>query len=132
MHKGRRMRVLEKLKQIAEKHPEILVPRDKLEQANGFTLAALENMGFEKRDLIKLEHMRVALRGYSQNVWKPGDIMPNGKVAPGEYSTVEIEKKVPYKDARGYIRHMSAIEDVKVPNMTHRGRGHTPLWIIVL
>jgi len=126
------MRVLEKLKQIAKKHPEILVKREDLEKANGFTLATLEAMGFEKRDLIKLEHLGVALRGYSQNVWKPGEIMPNGKVTPGEYVTKEVETKVPYKDARGYTRTMVAVEDTKVPNMVYKGRGHIPLWVIVL
>lgn len=126
------MRVLEKLKQIAEKHPEILVPRDKLSEANGFTLPQLESMGFEKRDLVKLEHLGVAMRGYSQNMWGPGDTLPTGKVAKGEYVTVEIDKTTPYRDSRGYERKMKYTEEIKLPKTFYRGNGHTPLWVIVL
>jgi hypothetical protein len=61
----------------------------------------MEYLGLSKADLKRLERAGMALRGYSQNVFLPGQKMPNGTL---------VEDK---------------------PGVTYRGKGHHALWIIV-
>jgi len=126
------MRVINKLLEIAEKHPEILVKKEDLSKAEGFSLPYYKSIGLGKNDLRRLERLGVAIRGYSQNIWVSGDTLPNGKVVPGEMAIVEVEKTKQYLDTRKYVRTMKYTEEVKVPQMSVRGNGHKPLWIIVI
>lgn len=57
----------------------ILVTREDLGTVQGFPLEHFLYLGLRKSDLKKLESQGKAIRGYTKNVWLPGEKLPNGR-----------------------------------------------------
>ena len=55
----------------------------------GFSTDYLESLGISKMDLKLLERIGFAYRGYTKNVWLPGETMPNGKSVPNDEDSIK-------------------------------------------
>lgn len=108
--------LLERVKVACERNPSIVVPLAELENSLGFGEEHFEWLGLSKADLKKLSRTGLAVRAYTKNIWLPGEIMPNGKVAPGAYA--EVPDRV-------------TKEMVSAPTSTMRGSGHRVRWILI-
>lgn len=58
-------RLFEKLKAAIEADPEVIVPKDKLGESEGYNLAYWDVLGLSKTDMKKLERKGLAIRGYT-------------------------------------------------------------------
>lgn len=88
-------------KAFQEKHPEMVFSRSNLNDAAGYTTEAMGYMGIDKQALKTLERAGMAIRGYTKNVYLPGETRPDKTVIPAD------------------------------ANYTERGNGHTVRWILV-
>lgn len=77
-------KLLDKVKKALEQDNTI-VSEDPA-KAQGFSTEYLGYLGLSQSDLKKLERSGMALRGYTQNFYKPGDKLPNGKIAEDLYT----------------------------------------------
>lgn len=60
----------------------IVCSMDTIQDSPGFSTRHMQFLGLSKSDLKKLEHKGFARRGYSKNMWLPGETTPNGSVVP--------------------------------------------------
>lgn len=123
--------LVEKINFALSKEPNLLVPRQDTFKHQGYPESYFDALGITRSDLKRMERIGFALRGYTKNAWFPGDIMPNGRPAPGEWSVLDIKGRVAYKDIRGYTRYMEAFNETKIPSQVWRGRGHEVRWVLV-
>jgi hypothetical protein len=75
-------RLIDVVKKALEQDNTIAVDISELDKAEGKTEEYMEYLGLKRNDLKKLERAGLALRGYTKNVYLPGDKMPNGKEVP--------------------------------------------------
>lgn len=71
----------ERLEMALKARPGLATFRDEVGKAKGFPMGYLEALGLTKQDMKRLERSGYALRGYTKNVWTPGETLPNGKEA---------------------------------------------------
>jgi hypothetical protein len=81
--------------------PEVVVAKDRLAGVEGFSTAFMNHVGLTTSDLKKLERNGLAMRGYTKNVWRAGELLPNGK----------------------------RVEDD--PFVSYRGKGHSVVWVLL-
>lgn len=74
------MTLLEKVKNALQADPNISVTIGELLTNPGFEESYLSLLGLDRSDLKKLERMGLAIRGYSKNIWGPGEQLPNGNI----------------------------------------------------
>jgi hypothetical protein len=119
-------RVLVKLERISQEYPAILTPPEKVRESKGFSLESLEAWGLTKSDLIRLERMGRAVRGYTPNIFPP-----NEKDGEAAWLNVEVTYKDHYVDARGYDRHTKRTEVERRPRFWYRGKGMRVRWVLI-
>lgn len=59
--------------------PTICTTRADIENHNGNDPAYLDSLGLTEKHLRRLEKMGLAVRGYTRNIWYPGEKAPNEK-----------------------------------------------------
>jgi hypothetical protein len=65
--------------------PRLVIDRKEAETHPGFPIEYFEELGMNRSDLKKLVAKGLALRGYTKNVWAPGEPLPNGREADAYY-----------------------------------------------
>lgn len=73
---------VERLKIALEQDASILTDKVGLEKHEGNSEAYLLSLGLSKGDLRRLEASGIAIRGYTKNIWLPGEQTPRGITVP--------------------------------------------------
>lgn len=122
----------QRLRKAIEEDPGIICARKDVHKHPGVAESHLEWLGLSRNDLKRLERFGLALRAYTKNVWLPGEVLPNGKVADGGYTTLSVRSPVTYSTGRGsnMSKRSSEMYDIQVPNKTYRGSGSRLRWVI--
>lgn len=89
-----RLRV--KFKTLCESRPDLTTKFSELESANGVDPKDLEYYGFLKPELKRLQKLGLAVQTRTQNIWRYGETMPNGKTV--------VEQNVSYRGSGSRTR----------------------------
>lgn len=65
--------------------PNIIKSKSEAQTFPGYTTEYMQTLGLSKSDLKKLANKGLALKGYTKNEWKAGEVLPDGKTAQEGY-----------------------------------------------
>jgi hypothetical protein len=97
-----RLGLRDRLRLALSQDQNIVVSAEEALTHPGFPVDHFEELGLTKTDLKKLNRIGAALRGYTKNVWLPGETMPNGVTVPTDK-----------------------------PGIQYRGNGHRVRWVLI-
>lgn len=123
--------LMDRVREAVEHDPGICVTRAQAGTHKGFSDAYMEAHGLELQDLKRLERKGLALRGYTKNVWLPGERTKNVQEHEKDYVKDIVYDKVTVQVAPHTYRSRQVPRAILKPVYTERGPGSRRMWVLL-
>jgi hypothetical protein len=118
--------LLRRYEEAIRNNPKIASFKSELKTHQGTSLEDIEKLGLNKKDLLRLSRLGLAVKAYTRNFFDP----------PADNEAAWYEADITYKDAfidsRGYVKYEKRVEKEKRPKYRHTGSGMRARWILIV